>query len=60
MKGGLTPIEGCLHCGLPKRDHAQRWRSGVGWHTWAEPSPEQRGARAELIRELRFQAREGK
>lgn len=39
-----TP-EGCRWCGTQKRDHAQRWVPGRGWHGWTAPTREQIQAR---------------
>lgn len=38
-------VNGCRWCGVPRREHAQRWTDGVGWHTHTEPTDEQRKAR---------------
>lgn len=38
-------VNGCRWCGVPRREHAQRWTEGVGWHTHVEPTDEQRKAR---------------
>ena len=35
----------CGHCGIPEREHAQRWKPPVGWHQWAAPTDEQIKAR---------------
>lgn len=37
---GPTP-NGCRHCGIGQRDHMQRWTTGVGWHTWTQPTQRQ-------------------
>lgn len=41
------PVEpsACRFCDVPEREHMQRWKSGVGWHVWAEPTQEQRKER---------------
>ena len=36
---------GCRHCGVPEREHMQRWTTAAGWHQWAEPTQEQIAAR---------------
>lgn len=38
-----TPVDGCQHCGAPKRlpdgtPHAQRWTDTAGWHGWTAPT----------------------
>jgi len=34
---------GCRHCGIDKHGHLSQWAPHpVGWHTWAEPTMEQR------------------
>lgn len=33
-----APIDGCRWCGVPAREHAQRWKPPVGWHQWAAPT----------------------
>jgi hypothetical protein len=50
----LTTVEGCAVCRVPKRDHAQRWTEGVGWHTHVMPDPELIKARMRA----RFNAKE--
>lgn len=35
----------CRHCPHEKRDHMQRWTTGVGWHQWTQPTQEQIKAR---------------
>lgn len=39
----MTTVEpsGCQHCGIPERDHMQRWKPGPGWHQWTAPTQEQ-------------------
>jgi hypothetical protein len=41
------PIEpsACRFCDVPEREHMQRWKWGVGWHVWNEPTQEQRKER---------------
>lgn len=33
-----TAPSGCHWCGVPKREHLQRWTSTSGWHRYAQPS----------------------
>ncbi|MGW5477655.1 hypothetical protein [Streptomyces sp. NPDC004008] len=35
----------CRWCGIPQREHAQRWAKPVGWHRWEQPTQEQIKAR---------------
>jgi hypothetical protein len=37
-----TEPNGCRHCGIPEREHVQRWKPAVGWHKWAAPTDSQR------------------
>ncbi|MFI1472092.1 hypothetical protein [Streptomyces wuyuanensis] len=44
--GHGTEVNGCRHCGVPEREHMQRWsrrdgERGPGWHTWTQPTQEQ-------------------
>jgi hypothetical protein len=32
----------CRHCGIPEREHMQRWITGIGWHQWTQPTDDQR------------------
>jgi hypothetical protein len=48
-----TP-DGCRHCGIPEREHLQRWHAEAGWHPWTEPTDEQR---LERMRARRLTAR---
>ncbi len=36
---------GCRWCGVDKRDHAQRWVPGRGFHGWVQPTTAQIEAR---------------
>ncbi len=27
----------CRWCGIPEREHMQRWKKPVGWHKWVAP-----------------------
>lgn len=36
---------GCRWCGVEEREHMQRWKPPVGWHTWEPPTLEQRKER---------------
>lgn len=46
----LVDVNGCRHCGALARGHANRWIARVGWHTYAEPTTEERLARFKLKR----------
>jgi hypothetical protein len=35
----------CRHCEVDREEHLQRWHPDAGWHTWIEPTSEQRKAR---------------
>lgn len=35
----------CRWCGIPQREHGQRWVPGRGWHVWVEPTRRQIEAR---------------
>lgn len=48
---------GCRHCGAAQRFHCQRWTDAAGWHTWTEPTDEQRKARMLARRNMRLAAR---
>jgi hypothetical protein len=50
----LTTAEGCAHCRVPKRDHAQRWTEGAGWHAHVMPDTDLIEARMRA----RFNAKE--
>jgi hypothetical protein len=41
------PVEpsACRHCGVTKREHMQRWTTGIGWHQHTPPSQAQIKAR---------------
>jgi hypothetical protein len=55
----VTTVEpyGCAHCGIPKREHGQRWKPPVGWHKWAAPTDEQIKARMKARRAATTNAR---
>lgn len=40
IHAGARP-DGCRHCGLPVREHMQRWSAHAGWHKWAAPTQDQ-------------------
>lgn len=43
--GNFVPLNpsGCRHCGFGESNHCDRWSpQPVGWHTWTEPTKEQR------------------
>lgn len=48
--GDFVPVEpsGCQYCGIGKRTHRQRWIGEVGWHSWAEPTKQQRYERIRM------------
>jgi hypothetical protein len=31
----------CRHCGIARREHAQRWTTRAGWHQWTPPTEQQ-------------------
>jgi hypothetical protein len=35
----------CRWCGVPEREHMQRWKPPVGWHQWTQPTQGQIKAR---------------
>ncbi|MEU4781042.1 hypothetical protein [Micromonospora sp. NPDC023633] len=37
----MVTAEGCRHCGVARRDHAQTWHPDAGWHGWTEPTRQQ-------------------
>ncbi|GAA2112618.1 hypothetical protein GCM10009759_55550 [Kitasatospora saccharophila] len=44
----------CTHCGIPKREHMQRWKPlPVSWHWWAAPTDSQILARMKARRAAR-------
>jgi hypothetical protein len=36
----ITP-SACRHCGVERREHAQRWTEDAGWHVWTAPTQQQ-------------------
>lgn len=50
---------GCRWCGVDEREHMQRWKPPVGWHTWEPPTQEQRKERMKARRRRPGQARFG-
>lgn len=48
---------GCRWCGVPEREHLQRWKKPVGWHTWEQPTQEQIKERMHARRAARGAAR---
>jgi hypothetical protein len=28
----------CRYCGIPEREHMRRWKAGIGWHQWNQPT----------------------
>lgn len=51
-----TDPMGCSWCGIPSRDHMQRYKPPVGWHKWAAPTQEQILARMLARRTARLTA----
>lgn len=45
-----TTPNGCQHCGIPARQHAQQWKPPVGWHKWEPPTDAQILARMKARR----------
>jgi hypothetical protein len=46
VRHSLAPTPyGCRWCGIPQREHAQRWKPPAGWHTWEQPTNAQIKAR---------------
>jgi hypothetical protein len=39
------PVGGCRWCGFGTPDHGNAWIPGRGWHTFADPTDDQRKAR---------------
>lgn len=53
MTTKATPApSGCRHCGVEAREHLQRWTAAARWHSWVEPTQEQRKARMLARREV--------
>ncbi|MFE3578769.1 hypothetical protein [Streptomyces vinaceus] len=52
----ITP-SACRHCGIPEREHAQRWKSPTGWHRWEPPTNRQILARMNMRRALRLESK---
>lgn len=48
----LPAPSGCRWCGVDEREHMQRWKPPVGWHSWEPPTLRQRKERM-LARRLR-------
>lgn len=44
---------GCRWCGYGRRGHYGFWRAPAGWHTWVEPTDEQRLRRMRARRGMR-------
>ncbi|GHH81592.1 hypothetical protein GCM10018781_64570 [Kitasatospora indigofera] len=44
---------GCRWCGVDEREHMQRWKPPVGWHTWQPPTLDQRKERMRARRSRR-------
>lgn len=43
----------CRHCGIPDREHMQRWTTAAGWHMWVPPTKPQVLARMLMRRTQR-------
>jgi len=41
---------GCQHCGIPERQHYQRWKPPADWHQWTAPTDAQILARMKARR----------
>ncbi|MEW1760408.1 hypothetical protein AB0393_28340 [Streptomyces cyaneofuscatus] len=41
----ITEPSACRHCGVPRREHMQRWTTRAGWHRWTPPTQQQIKAR---------------
>ena len=48
----LATPDGCRHCGTAERAHSQMHHRDVGFHTWVEPTSEQRKERMLARRRL--------
>lgn len=44
----------CRWCGIPEREHGQRWTPSKSWHAWEAPTAAQRRARMLTRRMLRI------
>jgi hypothetical protein len=40
-----TAPSACRHCGIPEREHMQRWTKAAGWHKYTPPTNDQIKAR---------------
>ncbi len=49
----LAVPNGCRWCGHDRHGHFSGWHRGGEWHTWAEPTDEQRLTRMRARREAR-------
>lgn len=45
MTDTLASPNACRWCDIDRENHLQRWMPGTRWHTWVEPTDEQRKAR---------------
>lgn len=43
----------CRWCGIPEREHVQRWKPEASWHKWTAPTNEQRLERMRARRAAR-------
>lgn len=37
----MTEPSACRWCGVPEREHMQRWKPPVGWHKFEQPTRQQ-------------------
>ncbi|MFF6940411.1 hypothetical protein [Streptomyces lavendulae] len=52
----ITP-SACRHCGIPEREHAQRWKPPAGWRRWEPPTDRQILARMRHRRAFRLESK---
>lgn len=53
MTTRIPSPNGCQHCDLDQRGHAQQWKPPVGWHKWTPPTQDQIKARMRARRAAR-------
>ena len=41
----LPSPSGCRWCEIERHEHVRRWSAAAGWHSWTEPTMEQRKER---------------
>lgn len=54
----IPVVNGCHWCGVPQRDHAQRWHVDGRWHNWVAPTDQQRLERLRESNQMKQQVRE--